>query len=71
MIKSTVCQLSFILLICLARLNSINGQEEDDVYTIGVGIADVTGPVAEVSISCGRSESQFETFRFESCDSCG
>lgn len=50
MIKSTVCQLSFIFLICLARLDAVNGQEEDDVYSIGVGIADVTGPVAEVKI---------------------
>ena len=51
MIKSTVYQLSFVFLICLARLNAVNGQEEDDVYSIGAGIADVTGPVAEVSRS--------------------
>ena len=48
MLKSTICQLSLIFLLCLARLSTVNGQEEDDVYTIGVGIADVTGPVAEV-----------------------
>ena len=48
MIKFTIYQF-FFFLVCLAGLiNSANG--EDDVYTIGAGIADVTGPVAEVNM---------------------
>lgn len=49
MTKFTIYQLSFVLIVCLARLNLVNGQESDDVYTIGAGIADITGPVAEVN----------------------
>ena len=45
MAKFTIHQFSFILFIFLAGISAINGQ--DDVYSIGAGIADTTGPVAE------------------------
>lgn len=50
MTKFKIYQLSFLFLISLAGLSSINGQDQDDVYSIGAGIADVTGPVAEVNM---------------------
>ena len=43
MFKFAIFKLSFVFLFCLAGLNAINGQQDDDVYSIGAGIADVTG----------------------------
>lgn len=46
MVKFKIHQFSFIL-IFLAGINLINGQDNDDIYSIGAGIADTTGPAAE------------------------
>lgn len=49
MAKFTIYQLSFLFLISLAGLTTqINGQDQNDVYSIGAGIADVTGKKLEL-----------------------